>query len=374
MDKISEIYEKFMSTEIKDTRNNGKIASFPYIEPAFIHDLCQQAILILKDDQPLCAMSSPCVVVGDLHGHFFDLTRIIKKHGSPKTTKYVFLGDYIDRGMFQFETIMLLLMLKVLFPHHVCLLSGNHEITKISANLPFVTILLQNRYSPETYAKFISVFREMPPACVIDGKTFCCHGGIGPDTTFQGFRNLIFPLKDNNKFVSPIQWSDPDEDGKGFKPSDRGKGYFFGEDVVTAFLERHGLKRIIRAHTFLEDGVREYWGGKVISVFSASNYYGGKKNMSGAVLIKNDVEYELERFESLPFINREVFTQQPMIRSNKASTRSGTISYKASTPDFKTAKKSVVKMNPPVAKPRQHPVFPRMHFLSLSVPPVNSSK
>lgn len=67
------------------------------------------------------------MIVGDIHGQFYDLLHVLETGGSPEEMNYLFLGDYVDRGLLGIECVILLLSLKVRFPQAIVLLRGNHE-------------------------------------------------------------------------------------------------------------------------------------------------------------------------------------------------------------------------------------------------------
>jgi serine/threonine-protein phosphatase 2B catalytic subunit len=84
-------------------------------------------------------MSDPITIVGDIHGQFYDFDRLTDEQvgGDLEQTKYLFLGDYVDRGRYSVEVVIYLLALKISFPKTVVCLRGNHESRQCTTHFNF---------------------------------------------------------------------------------------------------------------------------------------------------------------------------------------------------------------------------------------------
>lgn len=56
-----------------------------------------------KSEPNLLECDEPIVIVGDIHGQYYDLCHLLEKAGNPESTNYLFMGDYVDRGIFSVE-------------------------------------------------------------------------------------------------------------------------------------------------------------------------------------------------------------------------------------------------------------------------------
>ena len=177
---------------------------------------------------------------GDLHGQFYDLVTIFDRFGFPPARKYLFLGDYVDRGGifshyylniifiiifiittpyrfplplplpslpgFGCEIVLFLSLLKLSFPSHLHLLRGNHETKKLSLHFNF-QLESTTKYSLSSFADFCSWFNSLPLAATLPikggeggregGKVFFVHGGP------PGTMDCVEELQKIDRFKEP---------------------------------------------------------------------------------------------------------------------------------------------------------------------------
>ena len=91
------------------------------------HQILNDTISMLKKEPNLLKLKDPVTVVGDIHGQYYDFIKMLDVGGDPENTKYLFLGDYVDRGSFSVEVALLVYSIKLNYPKTIFLLRGNHE-------------------------------------------------------------------------------------------------------------------------------------------------------------------------------------------------------------------------------------------------------
>ena len=137
-DRAHAYFREFMASvpgDVTAFASRKKQLILPTIPINFVVNLTEEVTNIIKNEPSLLDIKSPVTVAGDLHGHLLDLFRILKTFGSPEARQYLFLGDIVDRGEFSVETIILIYIMKVVWPKKFILFAEitNLDICAVSA-------------------------------------------------------------------------------------------------------------------------------------------------------------------------------------------------------------------------------------------------
>eukprot|EP01147_Barroeca_monosierra_P003416 gene3416-8289_t len=272
---------------------------------------------ILKSEPNVLRIPAPVVIVGDIHGQYYDLMKVFHVGGDPHSTQYLFLGDFVDRGYFSLECVLYIWALKIRFPKSIWLLRGNHECRHLTEYFTYKTEV-EFKCNPEVYNACMESFDALPLAAIMNEQFFCVHGGISPELLLIEDIDKIdrFQEPDESGPMCDLLWSDPHENFDGdtglsnfMHNETRGCSYVYTHKAVCEFLNRNKLLSVIRAHEAQDVGYRMYKSNpetgfpSVITIFSAPNYLDVYNN-------KHCFQHRLPNFLdvfswSLPFIGEK---------------------------------------------------------------------
>jgi serine/threonine-protein phosphatase 2B catalytic subunit len=268
---------------------------------------------LLRAEPNLLEMDAPITVCGDVHGQYYDLMKLFEVGGDPAETRYLFLGDYVDRGYFSIECVLYLWCLKIHYPKTLWLLRGNHECRHLTDYFTF-KLECKHKYSEAVYEACMDSFCSLPLAAVMNKQFLCIHGGLSPELhTLDDIRNIDrFREPPNQGLMCDILWADPLEDFGQEKTSDyflhnhvRGCSYFFSYPAACNFLEKNNLLSVIRAHEAQDSGYRMYRKTRttgfpsVMTIFSAPNYLDVYNNKAAVLKYENNV-MNIRQFNCTP--------------------------------------------------------------------------
>ena len=108
------------------------------------------------------------------------MLRLFEVGGKCPDTNYLFLGDFVDRGYFSLETILLILVLKLRYPDRLHILRGNHECRQITQVYGFYEECLRKYKCSSVWKIVTDLFDYFPLGALIRNSLLCLHGGLSP--------------------------------------------------------------------------------------------------------------------------------------------------------------------------------------------------
>ncbi|TMW57397.1 hypothetical protein Poli38472_003322 [Pythium oligandrum] len=347
------------------------VLSLPYLHSiqfgADLVELSSRVGALFENEARCLTLASPAYVFGDIHGNLTDLQFFadsIWRFGFGLTAgSFLFLGDYVDRGNSSLECVAYLFAHKLLHPHKVFLLRGNHETRAVNGleahygSGSFLTQCRQRFGHDEGYIVWHQInhaFDRLPLAATIDQSVFCVHGGIprSVSTTEKPLETILrlpstapMDLLDKKLYesnpqllmVSDMLWGDPAKEeheaaldtttGFGRSVLRGGSAVCFGTKAIDDFLRAHQFAYILRAHEATLDGILVSKAARVVTIFSTSKDHGlGEDASCGCVLVDHDRVLSLNRAaRQHQVLRRRSITSLPSITTAGPPRRPGNV-------------------------------------------------
>lgn len=245
-----------------------------YTKEDVLHLLDRVRPLINKEPQLLQLPAKPLIFVGDTHGDWNTTKRVLSRYWKTPAI-FVFLGDYVDRGPHQIENMNFLFELKTITPNRLMILRGNHETPKVNRSYGFYDTVQETL--GDVIDQYWRTFAKLPLAAISQSqKIFAVHGGIPEQLVdIKEINALPKEIEPEHPIAIQLLWNDPQETLRGFGPSMRGSRIrTFGQDVTEEFMAQNSVELIVRAHEVFPHGFHEFFDGRILSLFSARDYYG----------------------------------------------------------------------------------------------------
>ena len=299
---VLKAYKPLIESAESDLLKIGHTIPLPEFSEEIITQLCEETSILLSKRPSVLKCEPPIYVVGDIHGNLLDLIRIFSLAKPPPLSRFLFLGDYVDRGSCSIEVVCLLYAFQLMYPEHVYLIRGNHEFESINSSYGF-SDEVTNYYSQDLFQTFNRSFEYLPIAAIIHKQIFCVHGGLSPQLkNISQIEAIPRPFKNYDaEFVADLLWSDPSIENTAYVRSNRGTGVTFGKNEVLEFLKKFNVRAIFRAHQCVKGGIQKFGPTPLYTVFSSSNYDEVSNNNAGLLYVSKTMDIE---FFSLPPITQ----------------------------------------------------------------------
>jgi hypothetical protein len=241
-----------------------------------------RAVAVVRAD---AGVPSDLWIVGDLHADVLTLANIVayaeSQAGPDRPAHFLFLGDFVDRGIHDHELLLLLFRLMMDHPERACVVPGNHDVDlqydeaakrfKVTIEPAEYCAALNAalaRDTPEDRDRvglaraFIRFCAGRPRAVFLPDGTLIAHGGF-PHTDAQKEIKTLADLC-APRCQDDFLWARVAESAREKRPNRGSRGHEFGWDTLVQFAKVAGerlelpVRRLVRGHDHVPDRWQEY--------------------------------------------------------------------------------------------------------------------
>jgi len=205
------------------------------------------------------------VFVGDTHGDLYTSKKIIEKYAG-KGVRFVFLGDYVNRGYFSRGNINFLLSQREKHPRKVYLEQGNHEGHLVQDSEGYLVGRVDpadfwKKLTPREAEKYDEIFRGFPLAISI-GNIIATHSALPRVSELSDINNI----KDGDKNWGRMVWLDVADNT--YYPTHR-RGCIRTSEFNSK-MARFGKDVLIRSHDW--EAPESMFNGRCLTLFTSRCY------------------------------------------------------------------------------------------------------
>ena len=309
--KLVELLKQKKIFDDKEIQNKNE-EEIDKMKNQFFLDICYKSMEIFMEEPNIVQYDGNAFICGDLHGNYDILLYLFNKLGYPPKSKYIFLGDLVDRGKESLYIVLLLFALKIDYPEHIFIIRGNHETPQINSKYGFYDECVSFfKKAAKVYTTINKTFSYLPLGCLINNEILCIHGGISEkiQTLYDICGIDRFQFRINDEVLTDLLWSDPLKDFP-FNPkkekfdalpyyqlnSTRKCGADFTGQSVSIFCKKNGLKCIIRGHQQAKEGCRIDYNGLLYTI---NTYNDNGETPFCVIEIKDNVPNVLKLIEHI---------------------------------------------------------------------------
>ncbi|KAK6739889.1 hypothetical protein RB195_008404 [Necator americanus] len=244
---------------------------------------------LMEKEPTLLELTGEITVMGPIYGEGDSLITLLSLVGMPPVKTYVFLGCYFGLGFGPFESLLLLMCLKCLYPNKIYLLKGHLEEPASMKNLGLDDMLMRRRVPRDSVLKvsetMMRTVAQMPIGAMIGQRILCLPGGPGPTIREHGLQALRGCVRSSmNQFDKVIcmeaAWTVMKLEATPIATDDGIPT--FTESQCTAFCKANNLALIVRGRQLVDEGFLNY-PKEALTIVSAVAYLDNFRNYAAAV-------------------------------------------------------------------------------------------